>query len=46
MTAVIYPDRRLFGAAGWRLCALAVNLLISLTVRRGFEALERLERQY
>jgi hypothetical protein len=43
--SVIYLARRLFGAAGWRLCALAVDLLILLAARRGFEALERLERQ-
>jgi len=43
MKAVIYLDWRLFGAAGWRLSALAVDLVI-LPAWRGFEAVERLER--
>ena len=42
---MIYLDWRLFGAAGWRLFALAVDLAILQPVRRGFEAVERLERR-
>jgi hypothetical protein len=42
---VIYLDRRLFGAAGWRLSALAVDLVILQPAWRGFEAVERLERR-
>ena len=43
--AVIYLDWRLFGAAGRRLSALAVDLVILQPARRGFEAVERLERR-
>jgi hypothetical protein len=43
--AVIYLDWRLFGAAGWRLSALAVDLVILQPAWRGFEAVERLERR-
>jgi len=42
---VIYLDRRLFGPAGWRLSALAVDLVILQPAWRGFEAVERLERR-
>jgi len=42
---VIYLDWRLFGAAGWRLSALAVDLVILQPAWRGFEAVERLERR-
>jgi hypothetical protein len=42
---VIYLDRRLFGAAGWRLSALAVDPVILQLAWRGFEAVERLERR-
>ena len=42
---VIYLDRRLFGAAGWRLSALAVDPVILQLAWRGFKAVERLERQ-
>ena len=42
---VIYLDWRLFGAAGWRLFALAVDPPILQPVWRGFEAMERLERR-
>ena len=43
--AVIYLDWRLFGAAGRRLSALAVDLVILQPARRGFEVVERLERR-
>ena len=42
---MIYLDWRLFGAAGWRLSALAVDLLILQPAWRGFEVMERLERR-
>ena len=42
---MIYLDQRLFGAAGWRLSALAVDLVILQPAWRGFEAMERLERR-
>ena len=43
--AVIYLDWHLFGAAGWRLFALAVDPPILQPAWRGFEAVERLERR-
>ena len=42
---MIYLDWRLFRAASWWLSALAVDPLILQLAGRGFEALERLERQ-
>ena len=42
---MIYVDWRLFGAVGWRLFALAVDLPILQPAWRGFEAVERLERR-
>jgi len=45
LNTVIYLDWRLFGAAGWRLSALAVDLVILQPEWRGFEAVERLERR-
>ena len=42
---MIYLDRRLFGPAGWRLSALAVDLVILQPAWRGFKAVERLERR-
>ena len=41
---MVYLDRRLFGAAGWRLSAFAVDLVILQPAWRGFEAVECLER--
>jgi hypothetical protein len=38
-------DRRLFGAAGWRLSTLAVDPVILQLAWCGFEAVERLERR-
>jgi hypothetical protein len=43
--SVIYLDWRLFGAAGWRLFALAVDPPILQPAWRGFEVVERLERR-
>jgi hypothetical protein len=43
---VVYLDWRLFGAAGWRLSAFAVDLVILQPAWRGFEAVECLERRF